>query len=342
MKINSLSCLKCPKTKSKLFLREISRQSDQEILDGVLCNDIGTEYFIKDGILDLVTDEDLIGDAQFARNYYKEIANTYDDNVDITFKLYNEEELYVRNYMIDLLNLKPNHKVLEVSSGTGKDSELILKRLTEHGELFCIDISPDMLKFAKQKLSKFDNFTETISASACDLPFEDNTFDALYCFAGIGHFPSIAKALFEMARVVKPGGKVVFCEKNVPEWLRETTYGKILINNNSMFAYEVPLKHIPVVARNVGIRWILGNVHYVVDYTVGVGYPEGNFDIELPGARGGTFNTRYYGKLEGVTTETKELAIKAQKYLGYSMHKWLDSLVRQAALDVIANNEDVQ
>jgi ubiquinone/menaquinone biosynthesis C-methylase UbiE/uncharacterized protein YbaR (Trm112 family) len=342
MKINLLPILICPETKSKLFLKKISKEINGEITDGVLCNDSGDEYWIRDGIPDLVTKKELVGNALFARNYYKEIANTYDTNVDITFKLYNEEELNVRNYMIDLLNLRPDDKVLEVSSGTGKDSELILKRLSEHGELFCVDISPDMLMYAKQKLSKFLNYTEVISASACELPFEDNTFDALYCFAGVGHFPSIAKGLSEMARVVKPGGKVVFCEKNVPEWLRETTYGKILINNNPMFAYEVPLKHIPVVARNVGIRWILGNVHYVVDYTVGVGEPEGNFDLELPGARGGTFNTRYYGKLEGVTTETKQLAIKAQKYLGSSMHKWLDSLVQQAALEIVANNEDVQ
>ena len=66
-----------------------------------------------------------------------------------------------------------------------------------------------------------------------------------------------------MSRVVKKGGKVVFCEKNVPPWLKNTTYGKILINHNKMFNLNNPLELIPIEARNVGIRWILGNVHYV-------------------------------------------------------------------------------
>lgn len=340
MKNNSLNLLRCPKTKSKLSIKKIITQTDNEIMDGILQNEFDNEYLIKHGILDLITEEELIGDALFARNYYKEIASTYDTNVDITFQLYHENESEVRNYMINLLNLKPDDRVLEISAGTGKDSELILERLSHRGELFCLDISPDMLAYAKQRLSKFSNYTEAISGNACELPFEDNSFDALYCFAGVGHFPSIAKGLSEMARVVKPGGKVVFCEKNVPEWLRNTTYGKILINNNPMFAYEAPLKYIPIEARNVGIRWILGNVHYVVDYIVGEGEPQGNFDLELPGERGGTFNTRYYGKLEGITKETKELLQKAQKLTNMSMHKWLDSILKAEANKLLNENND--
>jgi hypothetical protein len=94
-----------------------------------------------------------------------------------------------------------------------------------------------------------------------------------------------------------------------------------------MFAYEAPLKYIPVEARNVGIRWMIGNVHYVVDYTVGEGEPKGNFDLELPGDRGGTFNTRYFGKLEGVTPATKLKAIETAKNSGKSLHRWLEDLI---------------
>jgi ubiquinone/menaquinone biosynthesis C-methylase UbiE len=335
MKRDSLNRLRCPKTKSKLTVKSVSLELNDDIIQGELINEVGHIYNITNGIADLATEEDLIGDAAFARNYYKGIANTYDENVDITFKLYNEDELTVRNYMIDLLDLKPDSKVLEVSSGTGKDSEQILKRLNDKGELFCLDISPDMLSFAKEKLSSFPTKTEAVSGTACELPFEDDSFDCLYCFAGVGHFPSVKKGLAEMARVVKPGGKVVFCEKNVPQWLKPTTYGKILVNNNPMFAYDAPLEHIPVEARNVGIRWIIGNVHYVVDYIVGVGEPIGNFDLELPGERGGTFNTRYFGKLEGLTDETRKLALKARPKTGLSMHKWIDKLIKEEAERII-------
>jgi len=91
------------------------------------------------------------------------------------------------------------------------------------------------------------------------------------------------------------------------------------------------LEILPTTVRNAGIRWILGNVHYVVDYTVGEGEPKGNFDLELPGARGGTFNTRYFGKLEGVTPEAKELCVRAAASCGMSVHDWLDSIVKERA-----------
>jgi SAM-dependent methyltransferase len=194
-----------------------------------------------------------------------------------------------------------------------------------------------MLKHAQQRLANVSVPVELVCGTAVSLPFDTNYFDSLFCFAGVGHFRDIKSALFEMARVVKPGGKVVFCEKNVPLWLRETEYGKILINNNPMFADEAPLKFIPVEARNLCIRWINGNVHYVVDYIVGEGEPKGNFDIELPGARGGTFNTRYFGKLEGVTAETKKLAIKAKEKSGVSMHKWLDNIINKEAKKILDN-----
>ena len=226
--------------------------------------------------------------------------------------------------MIDLLHLKNDSNVLEVSAGTGKDSEIIASKLNENGSLCLLDISPDMLEYAVPRLANVSVPVEFVVGTACALPFDDNVFDALYCFAGIGHFPDIKAGLSEMARVVKPGGRVVFCEKNLPPWLRNTEYGKILINNNPMFAFDAPLNLIPVSARNAGIRWIHGNVHYVVDYTVGEGEPKGQF-------RSGTTWWRevvhskhvILDNLEGVTPETKVLAEKARDKMNISMHKWL-------------------
>lgn len=332
---SNLSKLRCPNTGSELEFVSIQQEEGEEIIEGILKNTEGQEYRISNGLIDFTTESDLVGDAVFARNYYAQIAKTYDENVDITFTLYKEDELDIRNRMIDLTNIKEGDTLLEVSAGTGKDSELIAKRLGKTGQLFSLDISPHMLSYAKEKLKDSDTPAEFVCASAVSLPFATNQFDALYCFAGVGHFPDQASALKEMARVVKPGGKVVFCEKHVPVWLRNTEYGKILINNNPMFADEDPLKLIPVEARDLGIRWINGNVHYVVDYTVGEGEPTGNFDMELPGARGGSFNTRYFGKLEGVTPETKSLAIKAREKLGLSMYQWLDELVKKESQKIL-------
>jgi len=330
MRTSSVATYRCPETGAELKLEEGATVVDGDIVAGSLSGG-ARPYAIAGGIPNFAPDETLRGTAKFARDYYSTIADTYDENVHITFDLYGVEEQDIRERMIDLLHLKPASRVLEVSAGTGKDSELISKRLGPDAEIWLVDISPDMLSKAKKRLGGNHVPTEIAVGNACALPFSDDSFDALYCFAGIGHFPDQRAGLAEMARVVKPGGRVVFCEKNVPPWLRDTTYGKILINNNPMFADPVPLDLIPVSARDVGFRWIMGNVHYVVDYTVGEGEPVGQFDLELPGHRGGTFNTRYYGKLEGVTPEAKALFQKAAAKSGKSLHKWLDDVVRDAA-----------
>lgn len=334
MKKELLNYLICPKTKSKLKIQEGYKVENNEIIEGFLINDLGDKYIIKNFLPDMIYDEEFVGDSKFARNYYTQISDTYDENLHVTFDLYSEKEEDIREYMINLLNLSPNSNVLEVSAGTGKDSERIIERLDEKGSLIALDLTPAMLLRAKKNI-KTDKNIDFVVGTACSLPFTDNSFDALYCFTGVGHFPNLEKALKEMARVVKPGGKVVFCEKNVPPWLRNTEYGKILINNNPMFAYDIPLNLIPVEARNLGVHWILGNVHYVVDYTVGEGEPRGNFELELPGERGGSFNTRYFGKLEGVTPETKKLALKAREKAGVSMHKWLEDIIKKEAKKIL-------
>lgn len=331
MKIHSLESLRCPISGEKLILDEGAVLDGDEVISGWL-RSISSQYQVHAGVPYFAADQSLKGDAIFAREYYASIADTYDDNVHVTFDLFNEEELEVRQEMISMLNLQPNSRVLEVSAGTGKDSELIIKKLGSGGELWLLDISPAMLSKAQQRLGQAALNLEFIVGNACQLPFNTNYFDALYCFAGVGHFPDLRAGLKEMARVVRPGGRVVFCEKNVPPWLRDTEYGKILVNNNPMFADTVPLALIPVEARKVGVRWTLGNVHYVVDYTVGEGEPSGNFDLELPGYRGGSFNTRYFGKLEGVSPETKKLYQQAAKRKGVSLHNWLDDAVKNAAL----------
>jgi hypothetical protein len=82
----------------------------------------------------------------------------------------------------------------------------------------------------------------------------------------------------------------------------------------------------------VRVQWVVGGVYYLIDFVVGEGEPEANFDLEIPGARGGTLRTRYYGRLEGVTPQTLDLARRAGAKSGKSMHAWLDAAVRGAAL----------
>ena len=117
----------------------------------------------------------------------------------------------------------------------------------------------------------------------------------------------------------------------MPPWLRDTDFAGILVTTNKQFLADVPLADIPVEARDVCLRWVIGGVFYLIEFRVGESEPEGDFDFEIPGVRGGTLRTRYEGQLEGVTPEAKQLAHLAREKRGVSMHKWLDEVVREAA-----------
>lgn len=75
---------------------------------------------------------------------------------------------------------------------------------------------------------------------------------------------------------------------------------------NKMYLHACPLECLPENAREVAVRWLLGNAFYVIDYRVGEGHPAIDLDLPIPGKRGGTYRTHYYGVMEGVRVETKE------------------------------------
>jgi len=139
----------------------------------------------------------------------------------------------------------------------------------------------------------------------------------------------------EIVRVTKIGGRVVLGGIGLAPWLRETVFAKILLNQNDHYANQINFTDIPVQARNLCIQWILSGAGFVIDFTVGEGEPEANYDLEIPGKRGGTLRTRYCGKLEGVSKETFDLAQKARDKLGISMHQWLDQLIKKESLRIL-------
>jgi ubiquinone/menaquinone biosynthesis C-methylase UbiE len=266
------------------------------------------------------------------RSFYDGRAEAYDKFLHLTFVTHNEDEQTLRHQFIDALELGPTHKVLEVSCGTGRDSEIIAERLGGDGLLCLQDIAAGMLARCRQRLSAVAVPTSYSVSNACYLPYPDKYFDAVYSFGGLGEFSDIKRSLAEMVRVSKPGAKIVVGDESMPPWLRETEFAKILITTNKQFLARLPLEEMPVEARDVRLRWVIGGVFYLIDFRVGEGEPTGNFDFEIPGVRGGTYRSRYLGQLEGVKVETKQLAERARAKKGVSMHDWLDEVVRKAAL----------
>lgn len=329
----------CPKLKTKLTF---SGETDDKghLIDGVLTNKEGTEYRVTNSIADL-SFPSVNSDLQREQlDYYESVAQTYDDVQHLTFDIQYEDESAVRNKNIDQLQLKSDAKVLDLACGTGNDSLVIAQRLAKNGQLVAADISQAMLKVAKNKLQNLEVPSLFSVVNARHLPFPDNYFDAVHSFGGLNVFEDKKRALKEMVRVTKVGGRISVGDESMPPWLYRTEFGNILLNNNKLFKIAVPLEDVPVEARDVCLRWIIGGVYFMLDFEVGEGEPKANFDLPIPGARGGTLRTRYYGKLDGVSKEAKKLALSAAKKSQLSIHDWLTKTVRDAARKELSDKKD--
>jgi ubiquinone/menaquinone biosynthesis C-methylase UbiE len=319
-----------PVTLEPLTLSDEVRHGEA-VVAGVLHSASGHRFEIRNGVPNLVYPFELPAVDRKALRQYEERADAYDRYLPLTFSTYGEDEQAVRNAMIDKLDLRPGSVVLETGAGTGRDSEIIARRLGADGRLYIQDLSPSFLARNVERMHGIHARVEPALANGYYLPFAANSFDACYHFGGINAFGDIKRAFAEMARVTKPGGKVVVGDESMPPWLRETEFGRILMNSNPEFAYPLPLDKLPVEARKTRLEWIIGGVFYVIDFVVGVGEPPADIDFPIPGVRGGTHRTRFHGQLEGVTPEAKRLAYEARAKTRKSMHQWLDDVVREAA-----------
>lgn len=119
--------------------------------------------------------------------------------------------------IIQLLNSKGADVVLDVASGTGEPGLTIAAMLTG-GKVIITDLAEDMLEIARENATRrgIKNI-ETRACDVCELPFADNTFDAISCRMGFMFFPDMLLAAKEMVRVLKPGGRIATAVWNVPE-----------------------------------------------------------------------------------------------------------------------------
>lgn len=332
---------RCPLSRQPLQL-QVEQQQGDEVLAGRLLSAAGLSFAITDGVPDFTYPALLPPSDQAAKDWYDANAAVYDEYLPLTFQTFGEDEAAVRRDLVERLRLKPHHKVLELGAGTGRDSVLIAERLSAQGELHLQDLSLAVLAQSFPKLAGAQVPTAFHIGNAAYLPYPDHYFDAVFHFGGLNTFADIKRFLAECVRVCKPGGHIVVGDESMPAWLRETDFGRILMNSNPHYRYELPLQHMPVEARGVKLEWIIGGVFYVIEFEVGQGLPQADFDFEIPGPRGGTHRTRFFGHLEGVTESTCKLARQAQAVSGKSMHRWLDETIAAAAQQELARRQGEQ
>jgi ubiquinone/menaquinone biosynthesis C-methylase UbiE len=99
--------------------------------------------------------------------------------------------------------------VLETAAGTGIVTEQLAEALGPNCRLVATDLNQPMVDYAKHKLGDNDS-TEYRTADGCNLPFEDNSFDAMVCQFGVMFYPDKQAGFDEALRVLKPGGTYLF------------------------------------------------------------------------------------------------------------------------------------
>ena len=115
-----------------------------------------------------------------------------------------------RHAIIQALESEPPMRILDVGGGYGRLAGPIAER---HRVILC-DISEEMLEEARQRWPAL----EAIRADARSLPFEAESFDSVLAADLLPHLPDLESALRELARVCRPGGRVVFDTTNRSPW----------------------------------------------------------------------------------------------------------------------------
>lgn len=116
-----------------------------------------------------------------------------------------------------LQNLQPNY-ILDVATGTA-DVAILSQKMLHPKKITGIDISEGMLEIGNKKIKRlgFQNEIELLKGDSENLPFADNSFDAITVAFGVRNFQNLEKGLTEMLRVLKPGGKLVVLEFSMPK-----------------------------------------------------------------------------------------------------------------------------
>ena len=153
------------------------------------------------------------GKKEQVAKMFDNISKNYDGlNRVISFGI----DIKWRKKVVEIISKNNPKQILDIATGTG-DLAIMLANINPD-KIIGLDISEGMLKIAKQKVAEA-NLTETIEMIVGDsenIPFDDNTFDAITVSFGVRNFADLDKGLQEIRRVLKPLGTLVVLETSVP------------------------------------------------------------------------------------------------------------------------------
>lgn len=152
----------------------------------------------------------------------EQVADMF-NNISKTYDLLNRfmtmgiDTIWRKNAIRALLPLQPQH-ILDVATGTG-DFALESMSILKPKKIIGVDISEGMLTVAREKIEKkgLQQQIEVLWGDSENLPFDDETFDAVTVAFGVRNFENLEKGLHDIRRVLRPGGKAIILELSNPK-----------------------------------------------------------------------------------------------------------------------------
>jgi len=122
-----------------------------------------------------------------------------------------------RKKTVAALSLAPGHRVLDLATGTA-DLAIQVAQTEPSVSVVGLDPSSKMLEVGRVKVTRaeLEARVELVQGDAQALPFETHSFDSVCIAFGIRNVPDRGKALREMARVTRPGGRIAILELSEP------------------------------------------------------------------------------------------------------------------------------
>jgi demethylmenaquinone methyltransferase/2-methoxy-6-polyprenyl-1,4-benzoquinol methylase len=122
-----------------------------------------------------------------------------------------------RERAADLARVGSGDRALDVCCGTGDLALELARRVGAGGEVVGLDFSAPMLDLAREKSRPAGAPVQWMQGNALELPFGDGEFDAATVGFGVRNLVDLPRGIAEMARVVRPGGRVVILEITTPQ-----------------------------------------------------------------------------------------------------------------------------
>lgn len=140
-------------------------------------------------------------------------------------QLFWESTHVVSERLVELLDPRPGETILELAAGPGDTGLLAARSLAPGGRLVSTDFAPEMVEAARRRATELGLDEAVVSFAVEDmtaLSFDDAAFDGVVCRWGLMLAPEIARAAGEIARVLRPGGRValaVWADPDDNDWM---------------------------------------------------------------------------------------------------------------------------